>query len=356
MFNQYDALIQRIKTLEKEVQKLKDDQIKQNRDYKDMMYNLDTDNIPALQGIVKTVNLAISESGKVTAQFIMETVNGEGNAKILADRITFEGSTVQFLVPGDVTGKFVLEQINADETGAKLNADRIELTGTEFVEIFLKNEDATGKFVIERINADKTGATLNADKIDLEGIEINLKGAEIDLTSDEITIRSDNFNVDEEGNMECNGAVMNSADIKQSCVLASDLTSGEGMQIGKPYQEEWATIRSFLRLFEVSGGMDKGIEFVTTEGSEETVASEKSVILSNNYARLQSYNHTNADVAVAEVYDDYAALDVSTSYHTAKVYAQGDEVRLQFDNVFLAVDGLGVHCGNGTITKDLFQA
>jgi uncharacterized protein (UPF0335 family) len=46
MFNQTEALLQRIEALEKEVQKLKDDQIKQNRDYKDAMYNLDADNVP----------------------------------------------------------------------------------------------------------------------------------------------------------------------------------------------------------------------------------------------------------------------------------------------------------------------
>lgn len=91
MFKPIDTLLQRIEALEKEVQKLKDDQIKQNRDYKDAMYNLDTDNIPALQGVVKKVNLIISEGGTVTAQFVMEVINNESNAKIKADRINLEG-------------------------------------------------------------------------------------------------------------------------------------------------------------------------------------------------------------------------------------------------------------------------
>ena len=91
MFNPIDALLREIDALKKKVQKLEDDQIKQNRDYKDMMYNLDTDNIPALQGVVKKVNLIIGDDGKIKAQFVMDIVNNESYAKIQADRIDLTG-------------------------------------------------------------------------------------------------------------------------------------------------------------------------------------------------------------------------------------------------------------------------
>lgn len=68
MFNQMEALLRRITALEKKVQQLEDNQIKQNRDYKDAMYNLDADNVPAINGIYKEIKLisetAISLAGK----------------------------------------------------------------------------------------------------------------------------------------------------------------------------------------------------------------------------------------------------------------------------------------------------
>lgn len=93
MFNPVDNLLREIEALKKKVQKLEDDQIKQNRDYKDMIYNLDTDNIPKLQAVVKKVNLVVSDGDNVTAEFVMEVVNNESNARIKADRINLKGAT-----------------------------------------------------------------------------------------------------------------------------------------------------------------------------------------------------------------------------------------------------------------------
>lgn len=60
--------------------------------------------------------------------------------------------------------------------------------------------------VINEINLDESGAIINAEKISLEGKEIN-------LTSDNITIDSDNFSVDENGNMSCSNANITGGDI-----------------------------------------------------------------------------------------------------------------------------------------------
>lgn len=51
-----------VETLRKEVQTLKDALVKQKRDNNDLFYNLDTDNVPKLNAVVKEIRL-ISETG-----------------------------------------------------------------------------------------------------------------------------------------------------------------------------------------------------------------------------------------------------------------------------------------------------
>lgn len=133
MFNDTAKLYKEINNLKKEIEALKDEQIKQRRDNNDAMYNLDSDNLPSLQGIVKKVNLAITEGGKVTAKFIMDVVNGESNAKIEADRIDLEGKEISLIAKGsgESTAKFLIDAIN-NESVAQIKADRIELEGSEF--------------------------------------------------------------------------------------------------------------------------------------------------------------------------------------------------------------------------------
>ena len=56
--------------------------------------------------------------------------------------------------------------------------------------------------VINEINLDETGAEINAEKI-------SLAGKTISMTTDNITIQSTNFNVDDDGNMSCTNANVN---------------------------------------------------------------------------------------------------------------------------------------------------
>ena len=62
--------------------------------------------------------------------------------------------------------------------------------------------------IISKINLTPEQTTINADKISLEG-------KNIDLTGQNIAITSDNFSVDTEGNMTCNDATMNNANINE---------------------------------------------------------------------------------------------------------------------------------------------
>lgn len=251
MFNQIEALLQRISALEKKVQKLEDDQIKQNRDYKDAMYNLDADNVPAINGIYKEIKL-ISETA------------------------------------------------------------------------------------------------------------ISLAGKTIDLTADKIKITSDNFSVDDKGHVE-----MGSADIKRNCILGSDLTHGVGMQIGPDFEENGKSIKSRLVLIEDTNDLldstTKGVAFETRDRVSNAEA-YLSNVESNNYgASVRMYKETynaRGELDGIDLISKASAgrYEAELSYGDARVYANDSYVRLQFDNVYLQVDGQGVHCGNGKNTMEIYQA
>lgn len=93
MFN--DAKMMReINALKKEIQALKDEQIKQRRDNNDAMYNLDSDNVPDLAGVVKEIRLIVKD-GKVRGAFIISAINAdESGAKLVASHINLDGATI----------------------------------------------------------------------------------------------------------------------------------------------------------------------------------------------------------------------------------------------------------------------
>ena len=251
MFNQIEPLLRRITALEKKVQQLEDDQIKQNRDYKDAMYNLDADNVPAINGIYKEIKL-ISETA------------------------------------------------------------------------------------------------------------ISLAGKTIDLTADKIKITSDNFSVDDKGHVE-----MGSADIKRHCILGSDLTHGAGMQIGPDFEENGKSIKTRLVLIEDTNDLldstTKGIAFETRDRVSNGEA-YLSNVESNNYgASVRMYKETynsRGELSGIDLISSASAgrYEAELSYGDARVYLDDSCARLEFGNVYLQVDGQGVHCGNGKNTMEIYQA
>lgn len=237
MFNPVDMLLREIEELKKKVQKLEDDQIKQNRDYKDAMYNLDADNVPAINGIYKEIKL-ISETA------------------------------------------------------------------------------------------------------------ISLAGKTIDLTADKIKITSDNFSVDDKGHVE-----MGSADIKQSCVLASDVDEGSAMRIGTTYVDSltgsndpkeanisYSELGVFYEDDGYSVGSSRGLS-LTTVFQRSTASSDGSTLVSeisesakeiklHSYGSKDSYddcevgikrdgNRGNAGVAYLKVGENYFWVDNEGVHTTA---------------------------------------
>lgn len=97
MFNKTNEtqLLREIAELKNEVASLKEQQIKSRRDENDRMYNLDYENIPSLNGIVKEIRLIVQD-GAVSGALIIQAINSaESEAKIIADHINLSGMTIK---------------------------------------------------------------------------------------------------------------------------------------------------------------------------------------------------------------------------------------------------------------------
>lgn len=93
-----------------------------------------------------------------------------------------------------------------------LKADEINAE----VEKKVDEETITGAYLILKINGDTSEAKLNADKVELSANDVLnlLAGNTINLTSKNIVIASTNFNLDKNGNMTCNNANVTGGSIK----------------------------------------------------------------------------------------------------------------------------------------------
>lgn len=130
MFNvmQMQALKKEIAELRQEIKAMKDEQIKKRRNDEDLMFNLDGDNIPVLQGIVKRVNLVVNGDGTANAELIIEAINGQSKAQIRADRIDLTGAEINLTANNiKITGTNFTVDKNGNLTckGAKLNTATI---------------------------------------------------------------------------------------------------------------------------------------------------------------------------------------------------------------------------------------
>ncbi len=118
------------------------------------------------------------------------------------------------------------------QTASEINAE---------VEKKVDEETITGAYLILKINGDTSEAKLNADKIELSANDILnlLAGNTINLTSKNLVLASTNFNVDKDGNMSCNNAIVNNIDINNGMIYLESgksistitLTSNDGKTI-----------------------------------------------------------------------------------------------------------------------------
>jgi hypothetical protein len=125
---QMQALKKEIAELRQEMKAMKDEQIKKRRNDEDLMFNLDGDNIPTLQGIVKRVDLVVNGDGTANAELIIEAINGQSKAQIRADRIDLTGAEINLTADNiKITGTNFTVDKNGNLTckGAKLNTATI---------------------------------------------------------------------------------------------------------------------------------------------------------------------------------------------------------------------------------------
>lgn len=109
-----------------------------------------------------------------------------------------------------------------EEMNGTINAKASEINAE--VEKKVNEETITGAYLILKINGDTSESKLNADKIELSANDILnlLAGNAINLTTKNITISSNNFTVDKNGNMECNNGKFNGGEV----ILADDGSLG----------------------------------------------------------------------------------------------------------------------------------
>lgn len=265
MFNSEAKMMREISALKKEIQTIKDEQIKQRRDNNDAMYNLDSDNVPDLAGVVKEIRLIVKD--------------------------------------GKVNGAFIISAINADESGAQLVASHINLDGATI--------------------------TLNGKK--------------------GITITSPNFEVDKQGNVTCknatmnnatmNNATMNNAQIKKTCVLGSDISTGAGMQIGPKRTNSTDDTTTKSELFLFKDDLSEGFNLIT-----ETVAN-----YDDSFSQHGSVTVTADGVGLSAVNNgDNTLSDIEVKPNRIALINNG--------NIFLEVTDTGIYYGTWNKKQTLFEA
>lgn len=132
----------------------------------------------------------------------------EMNSAITQTAQSIELSVNQKLT-GYATNEDLEEQVTELNSTISQTASEINLEVSKKID----DEELTGANITLRINNDTSEATINADKIELSANDILniLAGNTINLTSKDIVIQSNNFNVDKNGNMSCTNATINGA-------------------------------------------------------------------------------------------------------------------------------------------------
>ena len=174
-----------------ELQKLREENTKFRRLYEDTIYNLDEDNFPGFNKVIRAVNETYENVAQIQGQV---TSQGAMISQIVSSRVE-DDETVY-----EANASFIIAAINGQST-AKIKADLIEMTGTT---VFLTADD---------VGANGT-TTIHGDRVRLGSLISNnyeevggnvTKGMKIDLNNG--TITSKNFELDSYGNVSITGII-----------------------------------------------------------------------------------------------------------------------------------------------------
>lgn len=154
---------------------------------------------------------ALSETVIEQGEDINIYVEKESNISMVAfDNAKFKCT---YLLENEYTSTFA----NQVEVTSELNllGDTLEAKVSSVAD---DDGNVTSASLILAINKDESGATLNADKVDIEANDVLniLAGNEINLTSKNLSINSDNYSVDSEGNTTMRNANITGGSIELS--------------------------------------------------------------------------------------------------------------------------------------------
>lgn len=160
-------------------------------------------------------------------------------------------------------------------------------TKAELSSSITQTKDEINLEVSKKVDENEIISTINqsAEQIQINANKVSLEGKEINLTSDNIVIESNNFNVDKEGNMECNNATIN----------GSILANGNNFNVDKDGNLECtgATLKSVNvdggNINLVGDGFDKCLTVQKDDGSL------KSILYSAGY---QGMNGDETSIAI----------------------------------------------------------
>jgi hypothetical protein len=275
----------------KKLQALEDSNIAARRLQEDLMYNLDSDNVPyihvmkrfkrdqteanyefnvSLDGISANMEtlLEFKQTIENAGYVSMSDVKLEFNAELTAQSGSFYQSlTGQFYTKGDYVGggtaNTVITNIISQEvtqSGGSINSylagnfytqtesdgkyltsssewvtnisQTVNLQGAQ-IGLVVSGSTAQNSYInaasiVASINGSGSSVMISADHVDLSGIDISLAGKTINLTSDNITISSNNFNVDIYGNVTMNNANVTGTVNATSGRITGKLYIGQG--------------------------------------------------------------------------------------------------------------------------------
>lgn len=174
-----------------ELQKLREENTKFRRLYEDTIYNLDEDNFPGFNKVIRAVNETYENvaqiQGQVTSQGAM--ISQIVSSHVEDDEVVYEANA-----------SFIIAAING-QSAAKIKADLIEMTGTT---VFLTAGDV-GASGTTTIHGDRVrlGSLISNNYTEVAGVVT--AGMKIDLNNG--TITSKNFKLDSSGNVSITGTI-----------------------------------------------------------------------------------------------------------------------------------------------------
>lgn len=181
--------------------------------------------------------------------------------------------------------------------------------------------------VINEINLDETGASINANKVNIQASDVLniLAGNSINLTSKDITINSTNFNVDKNGNITANNATLNSGTFKGALNTSQSCTVGDNLYVGQNQSASGADIK-YLKMAD-----DVYIKRILDTNYNDSTSEFHTGVLTRFFTkdnRGNDFDYFIADgnqITLRNDWSQYLTLDVGYIHASGDIVADSDK-------------------------------